>query len=764
MNESPTHLKKIVFLGDYVPRQCGIATFTSDLRNSISTSYPELQCPVIAVNDRVEGYAYPLEVRFDIREQDLQGYRRAADFLNLANADVLCVQHEFGIYGGSCGSHLLALIRNVRLPVVTTLHTVLKDPTHEQRKVMSELARLSTRMVTMAEKGADFLRDVYRVPASKIDVIPHGIPDIPFVDPNYYKDQFGVVGRPVLLTFGLLSPNKGIEHMIRALPEVVAAFPNVVYMVLGATHPNLVREQGETYRLTLERLAKKLGVDKNVIFFNRFVDASELVEFLGATDIYVTPYLTEAQITSGTLAYSFGAGKAVVSTPYWHAAELLADGRGLLVPFADPQALSAAVKDLLANEAKRHSMRKNAYMLGREMIWSSVAHQYMHSFALARREHSTASFVPFAASTLDRQDSGLPPWRLDHLRALSDGTGILQHAVFSLPDYGHGYCTDDNARALLLTTLMADQEKGFPELVPLAGTYAAFLNHAFDKDSGRFRNFMSYGREWLEATGSEDSHGRALWALGACVGRSKRAALRSWAADIFERAMPALESFSSPRAWAFGVIGLHEYLRTLSGDRLANSLREELSKRLLDLFARVADEDWMWFEETVTYDNAKIPHALIMTGRWANHPESLEVGLKALRWLADHQTSPAGHFRPIGSNGFWSRGNEPNWFDQQPVEAHAMLCASLEAHEATGDAYWLAVARRSFDWFLGSNDLGLALYDASSGGCRDGLHIDRVNQNEGAESTLAFLLSRAEIQRCEEMIAAGVAERKADHD
>lgn len=763
---APTQLKKVAFLSDYTPRQCGIATFADNLRNAIAGQYPELQFPVIAVNDIPGGYNYPPEVRFEIAEQELKGYRRAADFLNLANDDVLCVQHEFGIFGGANGSHLLSLLRNVRIPIVTTLHTILRDPTPEQKRILTEVIRLSARVVTMAEKGVEFLREIYDAPEDKVVLIPHGIPDVPFVDPNYYKDKFGVEGRQLLLTFGLLSPNKGIEFVLNALPAIVEEFPDLVYLVLGATHPNLVRDQGETYRLELERLAKRNGIEKNVMFFNRFVDHEELVEFLGAADIYITPYLNEKQITSGTLAYSFGSGKAVVSTPYWHAEELLANGRGVLVPFGDSTAIADAVRDLLRNETSRHAMRKNAYLAGREMIWSSVAHQYVRCFEEARHVHADVGAVAYTPPTLDRQQTGLPVWRFDHLLAITDDTGIFQHAIHTLPDYHHGYCTDDNARALILMMLLEEMAVDLPGRQGLAERYAAFLQYAFNPEAGRFRNFMSFGREWLEECGSEDSHARALWALGTCVGRSQRPSLRSWAAELFEKALPVVSEFTSPRAWAFTVIGLHEYLRTLSGDRMAEKLREELSRRMMALFKDVSGPKWCWLEDVVTYDNAKIPQALIMTGRWTNQPEMLAIGLKMLRWLTKHQTAPAGHFRPVGSNGFWKRGGKPAAFDQQPVEAHAMVCACLEAHSASGSDDWLTQAGRAFEWFDGGNDLGMALYDAQSGGCRDGLHIDRVNQNQGAESTLAFLLSLAEMQRSQNamLIDAEKPTKTAAHD
>ena len=749
----PSNVQKIAFLAGYIPRKCGIATFTADLREAIAAQYPGLHSLIIAMTDCSEGYDYPPEVRFEIPEQDTSAYRRAADFLNLINVDVLCLQHEFGIFGGPSGRNVLTLLRNVRMPVVTTLHTILSDPSAEQRQVLQEVIKLSARIVTMAEKGVEFLRNIYGTPTDKIDLIPHGIPNVPFADPNYYKDKFGVEGRPVLLTFGLLSPNKGIEFVLNALPAVVSDFPKIVYIVLGATHPNLIRDHGETYRLSLERLAKKNCIEKNVIFFNRFVDKDELMEFLGATDIYITSYLNKAQITSGTLAYSFGAGKAVISTPYWHAEELLADGRGVLVPFGDAPAISRAVCHLLRNETARHAIRKNAYLMGRKMIWPHVALDYAQSFQRARYEHSTQTARRIEPPTLDRQVA-LPVWRLNHLICLTDDTGILQHAVYTLPNYEHGYCTDDNARALILMMLLEELEERFPERERLTSIYAAFLQNAFDAGLGRFRNFMSYRRDWIGEIGSEDSHGRALWALGTCIGRSTRDGLRSWAAELFEKALPAVQSFTSPRAWAFTIIGLHKYLHTLSGDLMANQLRGELAQRLRACYEAVAGPNWLWFEESVTYENARLPQALIMTGRWTNQPDLLDVGLKALRWLTKNQIAPDGHYRPIGSNGFWERGKEPAWFDQQPVEAHAMICACLEAHEATGDHYWLAHAHKAFEWFHGSNDLGLSLYDAQSGGCRDGLHIDRVNQNQGAESTLAFLLSLAEMRRTQNTMSA----------
>jgi glycosyltransferase involved in cell wall biosynthesis len=748
------NIRKIAFLGDYLPRKCGIATFTTDLRCAIATEFPGTQCLVVPVNDLADGYNYPPEVRFEIAEQDLPSYLRAADFLNITDVDVVCVEHEFGIFGGPAGSHVLALLRELRMPIVTTLHTVLRDPNTEQRRVMRDLIRLSTRLVVMSERGLEFLRDVYQAPVSKIDLIPHGIPDMPFADPNYFKDEFGVAGKQVLLTFGLLSPNKGIEFALRALPDIIREFPNVVYIVLGQTHPNLLRHEGEAYRLSLERLAKDLGVQKHVVFFNRFVELEELMRFIGATDIYLTPYLTEAQITSGTLAYAFGAGNAVVSTPYWHAAELLTAERGKLVPFRDAGAIAAAVVELLRDEPLRHSMRKNAYKLGREMVWSRVAQLYAKSFEQARHDHSFVGRKSSPIKTLDETPGQLPELKLDHLFRMSDSTGIFQHASFTVPNFSEGYCTDDNARALVLALMLQKLGHGSPQLGAQAATYAAFLNHAFDRKLGRFRNFMSFERRWLEAVGSEDCQGHALWALGMCVSQAGQGSFQMLAAQLFEQALPVAAEFTSPRAWAFTLIGIDEYLQRFGGDRRTNQFRDSLTAKLMQRFADAATDDWQWFEDTVSYTNAKLPHALILSGRCLNNTPMLELGLKTLRWLIKIQTSEAGAFRPIGSNGFYPRGEQRARFDQQPIEAQATVSACIEAYHATGDMFWVAEARRAFEWFLGRNDLGMALYDAGTGGCRDGLHVDRLSQNQGAESTLAFLLALAEKRALQNTLAS----------
>ncbi|HEX6801856.1 MAG TPA: glycosyltransferase family 4 protein, partial [Candidatus Binatia bacterium] len=663
---------------------------------------------------------------------------------------------EYGIFGGRAGSHILALLRDLRVPIVTTLHTILREPDAHQRRVLTEVAGLSDRLVVMSKRGAEFLQEIYHVSPEKIDLIPHGIPDLPFVDPSFHKDLFGVEGKIVLLSFGLLSANKGIENVISALPAILAKHPNVVYFIVGATHPHVMRHDGETYRFSLQWLAQEKGVEGQVIFYNRFVSLDELVEFIGAADIYITPYLNPAQIVSGTLAYTLGAGKAVISTPYWYAEEMLAEERGAVVPFRDPAALAEQVIDLLDNDAKRHAMRKRAYLYGREMIWPQVARRYMESFQRARAERRHFSAPGFVVKALDKRPAELPALKLDHLRRMTDDTGMFQHAIFTVPNYREGYTIDDNARALTVSALL--EELGNEETSELTSRYFAFVWYAFNNETGRFRNFMNYQRHWLEDSGSDDSHGRTLWSLGTVLGRSNTPALQSMAGWVFEKALPAILDTTSPRAWAFALIGIHEYLRRFAGDRRVTQVREQLAGRLLKLYQDNRADEWRWYETSLSYCNAALPHALLTCGQGIPNNDMTEAGLESLCWLADLQRAEeaGGHFVPIGSNGFYQRGGVRARFDQQPVEAQAMVSACLEAHRITGDKSWYKEARRAFDWFLGRNDLDLPIYDPTTGGCRDGLHPDRPNENQGAESSLAYLQAVLELRLAETTLLASV--------
>ncbi|WP_145064036.1 glycosyltransferase family 4 protein [Engelhardtia mirabilis] len=740
-------------IGNHMPRQCGIATFTTHLSDSIGVAFPEVDCFVLAMNDVVHRHVYPSRVRFEIAEGDLASYHRAADFLNVNTVDVVCLQHEYGIFGGPAGSHIIALLRDLRMPVVTTLHTILAEPNAAQRAVMDELFGLSERVVVMSERGVDLLRSVHQVPDGKIDLIPHGIPFLP--DGRSSKQRIGVEGKRVLLTFGLLSPDKGIEYAIDALPQILEQQPNTVYIVLGVTHPHVKDQHGEAYRLMLQNRARRLGVGSSVIFYDRFVSQDELNDFLSAADIYVTPYLKAEQITSGTLAYAVGSGKAVISTPYWYATELLEEERGVLVPWRDSAAIASAAIELLGDDEKRGAICRRAAAYGRDMTWPAVALEYGQSFERARVGQEQRMRTVFHAKTLASRPVELPALVLDHLRHMTDGTGLLQHAAFTVPRLEDGYCLDDNARGLAVMALAEEAGTGDRELIRSLGSrYLAFVRYAWNPEIGRFRNFMSFRRSWQEESGSEDSHGRALWALGTVVGRSAGPGRRSLSGDLFHAALPVLSEFTSPRAWAFALLGLEEYLRAFQGDSRVEAVRELLAERLLDLFNRTSEPDWPWFEDSLTYCSARIAQALLVSGARMGRGDLVEVSLRALEWLSDVQRSAGGDFAPVGSDGFYVKGGPRARFDQQPVEASAMVSACLAAGQVTGDSKWSVYARQAFDWFLGQNELQEPLYDASTGGCRDGLHEDRVNENQGAESTLSFLLALLEMRAADRIVGA----------
>ncbi len=740
---------RIAFIGNYLPRECGIATFTTDLCTALGAEYGHERFFAIPVNDPESSYEYPKQVRLEIAQEDVASYERAADFLNFNGNDLVCFQHEYGIYGGVAGCHVLALLRRLKMPLVTTLHTVLREPDEEQRAVLDEIAYLSDRIVVMSELAAEMLREVYAVPGGKIDVIPHGVPDLPFMDPNYFKDRFGTEGKSVLLTFGLLSPNKGIENVIRALPAISARHPNVVYLVSGVTHPHIRRREGEKYREGLVALAEELGVSSQLILNNRFVSAEELVEHVGAADIYITPYRQEAQVVSGTLAIALGAGKAIVSTPYWHARELLAQNRGVIVPFDSPGKIAEAVVGLLENDAERHAMRKRAYLYSRGTTWPKTAQAYMASFQRARFERSLQPRAARTSDWLSKTTASLPALKTAHMLRMTDDTGILQHAIFSVPNSSEGYTTDDNARALIVSTLLGEgsMEDDRPEYANLSHRYLSFLWLAFHNDTGRFRNFLSYDRKWLEDVGSDDSHGRALWALGNVLGHSRNAGLRGAAGRLFEAAVPATLSFTSPRSWAFSILGMQAYLDWFPGDRSIQGARNTLANRLLDVYERTHSTTWRWFEKSLSYSNARLPQALLLAGWRSDNQRMIEVGMDSLKWLvAEQHRDDAEVFVPIGSNGFFVEGSDKARFDQQPVEACATISACLEVFRLTEARCWLEEAQRVFSWFLGRNDLQVSIYDATTGGCRDGLHPDRINQNQGAESTLSFLMALLEMQ------------------
>ena len=744
----------VSFVGTYPPRQCGIGTFTHDLGQSVAQLQGETvgtgeTVRVVAVSNKGGIYKYGPEVQFEIQAQHRMDYRGAADFLNLSAADVISLQHEFGIFGGDDGSYIIDLLSRLTRPVATTLHTVLQEPTPGQLETLKGVCTHSTLVVVMAQKAIELLVDVYGVPREKILLIHHGAPDIPFLDPVYTKDQFQAEGRRVILTFGLLSPNKGIEVAIEAIAKVVEEFPDLLYIVLGATHPEVKRLFGEEYRLSLERLVKSKGLEEHVVFYDRFVSLEQLTRFLVAADIYITPYLAKEQITSGTLAYAMACGKAIISTPYWYAEELLAEGRGLLVPFHDPEALAGQLRRLLGDEAGRDVIRKRAYQFGRQMVWREVASAYVEAFRQALYERR-GPIIGLPTKKRSTKQLSLPEIRLEHLRLLTDDTGILQHAAFTTPDRRHGYTTDDNARALILTIMNWRLFKD-EEILPLLQRYLSFLNYALNEERGRMRNFMNYDRHFIEEMGSEDSHGRTVWALGTSVAYSSTDSIIGLAARTFQQVLPVCEDFTSPRAWAYVILGSLAYLKRFGGDREAQRIHTVLAKRLLKSFVDNGSADWPWGEDIVTYDNARLPQALIAAGAYLGKDNMRDHGLHALKWLLETQTDPqGGHLSLIGNNGWFKRDGKRARFDQQPMDATALIDACYEAFLVTEDEGWLASVEQCFDWFLGRNDIHATLVELTTGGCRDGLHAAGVNQNQGAESTISWLMALHRIHQIDQ--------------
>jgi glycosyltransferase involved in cell wall biosynthesis len=743
---------KVAVIGNYLPRQCGIATFTTDLCDSLAAGLKEsdTRLTVVAMDDIDKGYPYKDRVGFQVRANVQSDYLHAAEFLNVHKFDVAILQHEFGIFGGTDGSHIFHLINNLRMPVIATLHTVLKNPTEGQHAVTQKLAQYADALVVMAHKARTLLVDSYGIKDSKIIFIPHGIPDVPFAKSasDSFRTRLGLKDRRMLLTFGLLSPGKGIEVMLNAMPAIIERHPDVSYIILGETHPHVINDTGDSYRQSLYQLVRRLGLDDHVLFHNRFVDLETLIQYMTSAELYVSPYLNEEQIVSGTLAYAVGMGTAVVSTPFWYAQELLAEGRGCLVPFNDPAGSAARINHLLDHEDERNEIRKKGYQFGRTAVWKAVGAKYLNLVAEILERTIDRPIPQYTerpdAERPERPDSwilgGLPEINLQHMRIMTDGTGILQHAKYSIPDRTHGYCVDDNARALIVAAMYYSLRKD-KDVIPLIQTYLSFLHYSFNPENGRFRNFMSYDRRWLEEIGSEDSHGRSIWGLGVVIQHAPHDSIRNMAVRLFLDGLAAVESFTSPRSWAFVIIGLHTYMEIFGGDTMARRLRTLLAEKLFALFQKGAGADWLWCEDSLTYANAKLPHALILAGQWIPDPEMFKMGIDALTWLLEKQKAPDGHLSVVGNLNWHNRDGLTSNFDQQPIEVMCLIDACAEAFRSTGEMEWLDQGQRCLGWFLGSNDLNEQIYDFKTGGCCDGIQTTGVNANQGAESTLSWLIS-----------------------
>lgn len=732
--------EKIAVVGNYIPRQCGIATFTTDLSKAIAKELSKEENLInVAIDDTHIGYNYPPQVKFRIRQNIQSDYFWAADYLNANQFDAVIIQHEFGIYGGEDGAHILQLIQALKMPVMTNLHTVLENPSEGQKKVMKKLATYSDRLLVMNKKAVEILTKVYEIDREMIAYIPHGIPEAEFKNPGVFNRQFGFEDKDIILTFGLLGPNKGIEHMIKAMPLIVKKNPNSMYLILGQTHPHIIEKSGDSYRNSLQQLAKKLGMQNHIIFHNRFVELDTLVKYLQTSKIYVVPYPKKEQISSGTLSYALGTGTTVVSTPFWHAEELLAEGRGKFVPFRDSEQMAKEINNLLENDEEREKIRSKGYKFARGMVWEEVAKSHLKIISKLKNRKYTGNTEKNSIKYHNIFNE-LPEINLSHLKAITDDTGIFQHSKFTTPDFYHGYCLDDNARALIVATKYYSLRKE-KETINSIQKYLAFLLYSFNKENARFRNFMSYDRRWLESSGSEDAHARALLSLGIAVKEFPDDNVRKTAMILFSDALKPVESFTSPRAWAYTLLGLQAYLTIYGGDIIARNISKNLAEKIFNLFKKNMSNSWPWCEDSLTYANAVIPHALIVAGKWIPNQEMYETGLKAFEWLLKIQTAIEGHISVIGNKGWYNKNGEKAIFDQQPIEAQSLINACLDIYILTGDNKWFEECERCFSWFLGNNDLRIPIYDYKTGGCCDGIGHQGVNENQGAESTLAWLIS-----------------------
>jgi glycosyltransferase involved in cell wall biosynthesis len=743
---------KIAYISTYPPRECGIATFNHNLMNAINANFPDRKSPldggyVVALNDSedLQEYEYPDVVKYVIRQNHQKDYIRAANYINTSSVDACILEHEFGIYGGESGIYILPLINRLEKPLISILHTVLKDPSYVQRIIIREIAEQSSKIIVMSNRAVEFLTTIYDIPAEKIQIIEHGVPDLEAPEVNPVKSLSQFKNHRVLLTFGLLSRNKGLETVVKALPKIVEKHPDVMYVVLGNTHPGVIKNSGEEYRDYLKSLAAQLKVSQHLSFINKFVAEDELIDYLTAAEVYVTPYLNEAQITSGTLSYAVGAGAAVVSTPYWHATELLADGRGRLFDFKNAEALAETVNELLDNDDTLKELKENAYEYGLHLRWPATGAAYIKVAQEASARHDFSDKI-LKNSIVDPEI--LPKFSLTHVLRLTDDTGIVQHAKYGIPNLKEGYCLDDNARALIMA-LMAYQRNKSNDAFKLLPIYLSYI-HYMQTDDGNFRNFLSFDRRYLDEVGSEDSFGRTVWALGHLISCAASNSYREFAMEIFHKSFPHFKTLKHLRGQANTIIGISLYLQVFPTDEGMVQELVRLTQPMIDAYENNQSEDWQWFEEKMTYDNAILPLALLHSAEITGNEKAKQIALKTMAFL-DKLTLSNGYLSPVGNDGWYYRGGSFPTFDQQAIETMAMVLMHFQAYQIFRKPQYIEKMFLSYKWFLGENTLRAPLYDHETKGCCDGLLPTGINRNQGAESTLAYLISHLTVLKAFEL-------------
>ncbi|RLD12981.1 MAG: glycosyl transferase [Caldiserica bacterium] len=735
-SEYSIYKPRICFVATYIPKECGIATFTNDLLTHIDKHNPLIPSSVIALNGKNETYNYPKEVKKIIRMEIKDDYKKAAEFVNNSDIEVISVQHEFGIFGGDMGEYILDFLENLKKPVVITFHTVLPNPSFKVREIVRKIAYNCDSIVVMTKIGRDILKEYYGITPRKVEIIHHGVPFVYLRPTEFAKKRLGLEKNIVLSTFGLLSRGKGLEYVIYALPSIVRDYPEVVYLIIGQTHPNVKKQEGESYREFLKNEAERLGVAENVKFVNKFLSLEELLEYLEATDIYITPYLNPNQITSGTLSYAVGCGKVVISTPYLYAKDIIEEKRrGMLVKFRDPIEIADAVIYLLDNPEVKKQMEREAYSLGQKMTWEQVSWEYLKllsQVSQGRKEKASTFF-----------EDRLLPIKLSHLVTLTDDVGIIQHATFSMANRKTGYTTDDNARALVVAVKHYNLSQDETSL-RLINTYLSFIYY-MQKSNGKFHNFLGYERNFLDNEGGDDCFGRVIWAMGLLLSSDFiHENIKGAASHIFLTSLPQIENIFSLRGIALCLQGLNYYSKVEPSEKTI-SLIEKLADRLVEAYKVTAGNDWKWFENIITYANAKLPLGLLLAYDITKKNEYLEIGLESLEFIKNI-TIIDNRFIPIGNKKWYIRGGKRPYYDQQPIEASCMIEALKAGMKVTGEKEYGENALIVFDWYLGRNTKGEMMYDPVTGGCFDGLTPKGANRNQGAESTISYLLSRLEIE------------------
>ncbi|RLI98430.1 MAG: mannosyltransferase [Candidatus Aenigmatarchaeota archaeon] len=724
---------KILFMGTFPPRECGIATFTQDLSTSIDRRFsPKIKSKILAMNkNETNIYNYHKDVIFQIDDSDLEKYIKTAKKINKSKTIKLVnVQHEFGIFGGDeYGCNIIPFLEVINKPVIVTFHSVLPEPNERLRRVVKFISEKASCIVVMNHTAVRILRRDYGLKCD-IEVIPHGIPGVKFSHSKTEKRKLGLSGRTVMTSFGLMSKGKGYEHVIEALPNVVEKIPDLLYIIVGETHPVVRANEGEDYRNSLERKVKELGLKNNVRFYNKYVTLDEIIQYLKASDIYISSSTNPNQICSGTLVYAMGCGRAVVSTPFLHAKEYVTPERGALAEFGNPQSFADAILSILTNKELKKSMEKNAYAFTRSMIWPNVALSYVKLFD---------RYIKIS----DRHEAKLPKIKFSHIANMTDDFGIMQFARYTTPDKKFGYCVDDNSRALMVACMHYKQFGMKPKL-KLARTYLNFIKHVFRGD-GTFCNFVDYDRNKNEEDISEDSFGRTVASLGYLVSVDRIPdSMKNDAEEMLRKSSMRTMGLKSPRSIAFSIIGLHHYHNAKPSEYSIGTMKK-LADRLLKIYKDNATDEWHWFENMMTYSNARMPEALFYAYISTKDKRYLHVAKKTLDFLIS-VTFENGIYEPIGQNGWYSRNGMKARFDQQPVDTASMVQALLLAYEVTGDAEYKKKAITAFNWFLGKNHLEQMVYDEFTGGCHDGLSHMSVNLNQGAESTISYLLARLALE------------------